>query len=115
MAHPNGNPRDSSQTILGLSFLLIVLLIACGPSRENRIVVGSKNFTEQLILGELIAQEIENKTHLPVERRFYLAGSYICHQAILGGRIDVYPEYTGTALTAILKEQPDPDPEKARH
>jgi osmoprotectant transport system substrate-binding protein len=83
-----------------------VFLSACGPSRQNRIVVGSKNFTEQLILGELIAQEIENRTHLPVERRFYLAGTYICHQAILGGRIDIYPEYTGTALTAILKQNP---------
>jgi osmoprotectant transport system substrate-binding protein len=89
--------------------LTLVALTACGPSRENRIVVGSKNFTEQLILGELIAQQIENKTHLPVERRFYLAGTYICHQAILGGRIDIYPEYTGTSLTAVLKEKPSPD------
>ena len=112
MAHPNGNPRDSSQTILGLSFLLIVLLTACGPSRENRIVVGSKNFTEQLILGELIAQQIENKTHLLVERRFYLAGTFICQQAILAGRIDIYPEYTGTALTAVLKEEPSADREQ---
>jgi osmoprotectant transport system substrate-binding protein len=85
----------------------ILLLTSCGPSRQNRIVVGSKNFTEQLILGEIIAQQIEAKTHLPVERRFYLAGTYICHQAILGGRIDIYPEYTGTALTAILKEKPE--------
>jgi len=75
-------------------------------------VVGSKNFTEQLVLGEIIAQQIERKTHLPVERRFYLAGTYICQQAILGGRIDIYPEYTGTALTAVLKEKPDPDREK---
>jgi glycine betaine/choline ABC-type transport system substrate-binding protein len=82
------------------------LLTSCGPGRENRIVVGSKNFTEQLILGEIIAQQIENKTHLPVERKFYLAGTYICQQAILGGRIDIFPEYTGTALTAILKENP---------
>src|SRR5450631_601988 len=82
----------------------LLLLTACGPPRADRIVVGTKNFTEQLVLGEIIAQQIENKTHLPVERRFYLAGSYICHQAILGGRIDIYPEYTGTALTAILKE-----------
>ena len=82
-----------------------LLLPACGPPRADRIVVGTKNFTEQLVLGEIIAQQIENKTHLPVERRFYLAGSYICHQAILGGRIDIYPEYTGTALTAILKEK----------
>src|SRR2546423_3844019 len=87
--------------------VLVGLFISCGPPRENRIVIGSKNFTEQLVLGELIAQQIENKTHLPVERRFYLAGSYICHQAILGGRIDVYPEYTGTALTAILKQKPE--------
>ena len=101
------NPRTASQMILWLSFLLLVSLSACGPSRENRIVVGSKNFTEQLVLGEIIAQHIETKTHLPVERRFYLAGSYICHQAILGGRIDIYPEYTGTALTAILKEKPE--------
>jgi glycine betaine/choline ABC-type transport system substrate-binding protein len=92
--------------------LLAAALIACGPSRENRIVIGSKNFTEQLILGEIIAQQIESKTHLPVERRFYLAGTYICHQAILAGRIDIYPEYTGTALTAVLKEKPSADHEK---
>ncbi|HEV2177143.1 MAG TPA: glycine betaine ABC transporter substrate-binding protein [Terriglobia bacterium] len=89
-----------------LSLLLsaFCLLASCGPPRSERIVVGSKNFTEQLVLGELVAQEIEARTRLPVERRFYLAGSYICHQAILAGRIDVYVEYTGTALTAILKE-----------
>jgi osmoprotectant transport system substrate-binding protein len=92
---------------LFIALCLVALLAACGPAREDRIVVGSKNFTEQLILGEIIAQQIETKTHLPVERRFYLAGSYICHQAILGGRIDIYPEYTGTALTAILKQKPE--------
>jgi len=92
--------------------VLLALLTGCGPSRENRIVVGSKNFTEQLILGEIIAQQIENKTHLPVERRFYLAGTYICHQAILGGRIDIYPEYSGTALTAVLKEKPSANREQ---
>ncbi len=90
-----------------ITSVLTLLLCSCGPSRENRIVVGSKNFTEQLILGEIIAQQIETQTHLAVERRFYLAGSYICHQAILGGRIDIYPEYTGTALTAILKQKPE--------
>jgi osmoprotectant transport system substrate-binding protein len=88
--------------------LLLLSLLACGP-RHNRIVVGSKNFTEQLILGEILAQHIESKTHLPVERRFYLAGTFICQQAILAGRIDIYPEYTGTALTAILKQQPGGD------
>jgi len=88
---------------------LIALFPCCRPSHSNRIVIGSKNFAEQLILGELFAQQIERKTNLAVERRFYLAGTYICHQAILAGRIDLYPEYTGTALTAILKEQPDGD------
>ena len=89
-----------------------VLLPACSPSRQDRIVVvGSKNFTESFILGELIAQQIESHTNLKVERRFYLAGSYICQQAILAGRIDVYPEYTGTALTAILKQNASGDRE----
>ena len=100
-------------TIRNFSVLLCASLLAsCGPSRQNRIVVGSKNFTEQLVLGELIAQQIENRTHLPVERRFYLAGTYICQQAILAGRIDIYPEYTGTALTAILKNKPGDDRDK---
>jgi len=92
--------------------LLVVLLLLPVVSCErhaNRIVVGSKNFTEQLILGELFAQIIEARTHLPVERRFYLAGTFICQQAILAGRIDIYPEYTGTALTAVLKENPSSD------
>jgi osmoprotectant transport system substrate-binding protein len=85
--------------------LASALSLSCAPSRSNRIVVGSKNFTESLILGELIAQQIEAHTSLKVERRFYLAGTYICQQAILSGRIDIYPEYTGTALTAILKQE----------
>jgi len=84
--------------------LFAVALVSCSPSRSDRIVVGSKNFTESFILGELIAQQIESHTHLKVERRFYLAGTYICQQAMLAGRIDIYPEYTGTALTAILKQ-----------
>jgi osmoprotectant transport system substrate-binding protein len=93
------------------TFLIVLLLltaVAC-ERHANRIVVGSKNFTEQLILGELFAQVIEARTHLPVERRFYLAGTFICQQAILAGRIDIYPEYTGTALTAVLKQQPTSD------
>jgi osmoprotectant transport system substrate-binding protein len=89
----------------GCLVLGALLLSSCAPSHSDRIVVGSKNFTESLILGELIAQQIEAHTQLKVERRFYLAGTYICQQAILAGRIDIYPEYTGTALTAILKQK----------
>lgn len=87
--------------------MIFVLLItsSCAHSRADRIVIGSKNFTESLMLAELMAQQIEAHTHLKVERRFYLAGTYICQQAILAGRIDLYPEYTGTALTAILKQK----------
>ncbi|MGA9986007.1 MAG: glycine betaine ABC transporter substrate-binding protein [Acidobacteriaceae bacterium] len=87
-----------------------VLLAGCSPPRADRPVIGAKNFTEQVVLGELLAQEIEAKTNLKVERRFYLAGSYICQQAMLAGRIDAYVEYTGTALTAILKQPVDRDP-----
>src|ERR1700736_3013577 len=105
-----GKPKLHRMRKFAIAALL--LLTACGPSRRDRIIVGSKNFTEQLILGEIIAQQIETKTHLPVERRFYLAGSYICHQAILRERIDIYPEYTGTALTAVLKEKPSADRER---
>lgn len=92
--------------ILSIILVSTLLLVSCGPPRENRIVIGSKNFTEQAVLGEIFAQMLEGKTNLQVERRFYLAGSFICQQAILSGRIDLYPEYTGTALTAILKEKP---------
>ncbi len=99
--------------LLWLFLVCLFLLPIAGCDRHaDRIVVGSKNFTEQLILGEMFAQIIEARTHLPVERRFYLAGTFICQQAILAGRIDVYPEYTGTALTAVLKERPSGDKEE---
>ncbi len=99
------------RSMLGIAVLatLLGLPSSCSPSHADRIVVGSKNFTESFILGELIAQQIEAHTNLKVERRFYLAGTYICQQAILAGRIDVYPEYTGTALTAILKQSASAD------
>jgi len=94
------------------AFLLLwsgAVLISCSSER-NTIVVGSKNFSEQALLGEIVAQHIEARTHLPVTRRFYLAGSYICQQALLAGRIDTYVEYTGTALTAILHDPIEKDP-----
>ena len=94
--------------ILLLPFLL---LASCSPPRPDHPVIGAKNFTEQVVLGELLAQEIEAKSNLKVERRFYLAGSYICQQALVSGRIDAYVEYTGTALTAVLKQPLDRDPQ----
>ena len=85
-------------------------LVACAPPRSSRITIGAKNFTEQTVVGELLAQEIEALGGGRVERRFYLAGSYICQQALIAGRVDAYVEYTGTALTAILKQPVDRDP-----
>jgi len=96
--------KSSAATML-IVLLITLLSFSCSQSHPDRIVIGSKNFTESLILGELMAQQIEAHTNLKVERRFYLAGTYICQQAVLAGRIDIYPEYTGTALTAILKEK----------
>src|ERR1700758_5228014 len=97
---------------LACAFALSLSLISCSPSRPDHPVIGAKNFTEQVILGELLAQEIEASSGLKVERRFYLAGSYICNQALVAGRIDAYVEYTGTALTAILKQPVNRDPDE---
>ena len=115
--NPEGAPSLSRRKlarpggVLDVLVVLVAALLLPSCSRQSHIVVGCKNFTEQIILGELIAQQIENKTHLPVERRFYLGGTYIAHQSILAGRIDIYPEYTGTALTAVLKQPPASDRE----
>jgi osmoprotectant transport system substrate-binding protein len=90
---------------------MLLSLIACAPPRADHPVIGAKNFTEQVVLGELLAEHIEARTGMKVERRFYLAGSYISHQALIAGRIDAYVEYTGTALTAILKQPVVKNPE----
>jgi glycine betaine/choline ABC-type transport system substrate-binding protein len=79
------------------------------PSEEDKVVrIGSKNFTEQMILAEIMAQRIEHETGLRVERRFNLGGTMICHEALVRGEIDMYPEYTGTGLIAILKSDERP-------
>lgn len=85
------------------------LLLAGCSVKSSDLSIGSKNFTEQLLLGELLAQYLGRHTAARIERRFYMTGTYICHQALLAGRIDMYVEYTGTALVAILKEPPSPD------
>ena len=88
-------------------FLLALALSGC--ARRDRIVVAAKNFTESDLLAEIVAQQIERRTALPVERRFHLGGTFVCHQAITAGQIDLYVEYTGTAFTAILKQPPIAD------
>jgi osmoprotectant transport system substrate-binding protein len=103
-SHPFRQPFQALLTTI------LLALTACAPPRSSHIVIGAKNFTEQVILGELLAQEIEASGGGPVERRFWLAGSYLCQQALLSNRIDAYVEYTGTALTAILKQPVMRDP-----
>ena len=83
-----------------------------GPARGNTIVVGSKNFTEQVLLGELLAQTLERRG-IKVTRRLNLGGSFICDRAIRSGDIDAYVEYTGTALAAILKQPVEKNPDAA--
>lgn len=86
---------------------VLILLAGCGGPAP--LVVGSKNFTEQLILGEIVAQQLEAKLHKPVRRRLNLGGTLLAHSALVQGQIDVYPEYTGTALTVVLKKPPASD------
>jgi len=98
---------------LGLSTLIVVVLMSFLPQQTPAtIVIGSKNFTEQIILGELLAQQIESHTKIKVDRRLNLGGTFICHEAVKAGQIAGYVEYTGTALTAVLKKPPETDPTK---
>jgi osmoprotectant transport system permease protein len=78
----------------------------------DKIVIGSKNFSEQLILGNMLADLIENKTNLEVERKLNLGGSQVAFSALNSGDIDVYVEYTGTGLVNILNKSPQSDPDK---
>ena len=100
--------RTAILAILTTGLLTAALLTGCGA--RNHIVVGSKNFTEQLILGEIVAQHIEARLHQPVERKLDLGGTLLAHQALLAKDIDMYPEYTGTAFTNVLKRSGVTDP-----
>lgn len=89
---------------------LLAGLCGCGANSQHAIRVGSKNFTEQVLLGEIIAQHLEHRLHQPVERRLNLGGTLLAQEALLNHQIDLYPEYTGTALAAILKAPLQTDP-----
>jgi len=92
-----------------LTGLLLAGSAAIAGRSAGVIVVGSKNFTEQLVLGEIVAQAIERDTGLTVRRQLNLGGTLICDRALLAGEVDVYVEYTGTALTAIFRQPPSTD------
>ena len=99
--------RSRRAVVVAASVLAAVALLSSAVAARRSggaIVVGSKNFTEQLVLGELLAQTIERNTGLPVDRRLNLGGTLICDRALLNGDVDVYVEYTGTALTAVFHQ-----------
>src|SRR5207249_3044429 len=96
-------------TVTAVAVALRLLLLLAGCKSHDRIVVGAKNFTESDLLAEIVAQQIERRLHLPVERRLHLGGTFVCHQAITAGQIDLYVEYSGTAFTAVLKHPPVAD------
>jgi osmoprotectant transport system substrate-binding protein len=93
--------------------IAVCLVTLCACSRSRAIVIGSKNFTEQIVLGEIAAQQLERKLHAQVERKLDLGGTLLTHEALVQGQIDLYPEYTGTASSAILKQKMATDPATA--
>src|SRR5260370_38830359 len=82
---------------------------ACSKPPQTKITIGSKFFTEQVVLAELLAQHIEARTGIPVIRKTNLGGTLLVHTALLAGELDLYVEYTGTALTDVLNETPQGD------
>ncbi|PYR77634.1 MAG: glycine/betaine ABC transporter substrate-binding protein [Acidobacteria bacterium] len=100
--------------VTAAALMLVVAVAALAATRRHGDVirVGSKNFTEQIVLGELIAQTIERHAGVAVERRLNLGGTFICDRAVRSGDIDVYVEYTGTAATAIFKDPVERDPSR---
>ena len=99
----------ASAGVIGVLAIAGFIVFSSGKT-SDRLAVGSKDFTEQIILGELLAQAMEAKTDMKVERRFDLGGS-LAHEALVAGEIDAYVEYSGTALLAILKGRPSADPQ----
>ena len=90
--------------------LCVLALAGCGNSGGRSLTVGSKNFTEQVVLAELMSQVLESRLGIEVQRRPNLGGTLICHEAVRSGQIDLYVEYTGTALTAVLHAEPSSNP-----
>jgi osmoprotectant transport system permease protein len=106
----NARPGRAAAILAGSVAAIAFLSAFIGrASGERPVVVGSKNFTEQVILGELLAAHLEARGHA-VDRRLNLGGTSLCHEALRSGRLDVYVEYTGTALTDVLKRPPVSDP-----
>ena len=113
VADPRRRTRTAGWTLAAIGAIAIAgPLLAVRAAEQADVVVGSKNFTEQVVLGEVVAQAIERNTSLRVDRRLNLGGTAIAHQALLSGGIDAYVEYSGTALTAIFNQPAATDPDR---
>jgi len=97
----------------GLAAVALALALASCRTGDKPVRIGSKNFSEQVLLSEIAAQALEARG-LRVDRRFNLGGTFVCHRAVVAGELDLYPEYTGTAFTAILTQKPVSDPAAVR-
>lgn len=106
---PSRNKLFAAGTLLLLAAWTLALTFGCRNSSRPHLTIGSKFFTEQVVLAELLAQHIEARTGIHVERKSNLGGTLLCHKALLAGDLDLYVEYTGTALTAVLNESPSAD------
>ena len=98
---------------IALVLVAALALSHCRGGASAPVRIGSKNFSEQILLAEIVAQALEGKG-LRVDRRFNLGGTFVCHKALVAGQLDLYPEYTGTAFTAILARKPVSDPAALR-
>jgi len=91
------------------ALIAVTTASSCHQPVQPQLVVTSKFFTEQVVLAELLAQHIEARTGIPVKRKSNLGGTLLVHKALLSGDVDLYVEYTGTALTGVLDETPHGD------
>lgn len=105
-------PTKTRIIVLAMALILALSVAFTGCSSSDTITVGSKDFTENTVLGEIFAQLIEAKTNLKVNRKLNMGGTFVNFEAIKNGQIDIYPEYTGTALTAQLKMDVINDPDE---
>ncbi len=105
--------RNRFARILILTLAAAMLFVLAGCSGKKTVTIGSKDFSENIVLGEIFAQLIEAETDIQVERKLNMGGTFVCFEAIKKGDIDIYPEYTGTGLTAQLKLDVITDPDES--
>ncbi|WML53054.1 glycine betaine ABC transporter substrate-binding protein [Neobacillus sp. PS3-12] len=114
-SHSKSSHKKAKRVLLSFGCLILVIAgVITFYSRaeaKDKIVIGSKNFSEQLILGNMLADLIEDKTDLDVERKLNLGGTQVAFSALKNGNIDMYVDYTGTGLVDILKKDPDKNPD----